>query len=300
MGGKTIIKLILMSLLLVSCAAAPQDSDKLQVLTTTNIVGDLVSVIGGDHVEVTSMMQAGVDPHTYKAKPSDVRAIQNADIIAFNGVTLEAKLAEVLAGLDDLGKNVINLEMGIDPEKILVHGLQNGQDPHIWFDVTLWKDAAIHVAARLSKFDPDSEKYYHDNLARYLVELDHLDQYIFNRIEEIPEPMRVLITAHDAFMYFSHRYGVEVRAIQGINTQSEAGIKDIHELANFIVERKIRTVFPESSVPTKTVESLIEAVQDQGTSVEMGDELYSDSLRDNSSYIETFKANVDNIVDSLK
>lgn len=297
---KKIIISIISVFILSSCSIAKPESDKLIVATTTNIVADLVSVIGGDKVEVTPMMHAGVDPHTYKAKPSDVRAIQYADIIAFSGNTLEAKLADVLDGLDDLEKNVINLEKGINQEDIIRDPVHNGVDPHVWFDVAIWKQASIYVGEKLSEYDPTNADYYQANVDAYLIELDELDAYIFARIEEIPESQRVLITAHDAFTYFSKRYGVEVKAIQGINTQSEAGIKDIDELAKFIVKQEIKAVYPESSVPLKTVESLVAAVSNKGYQVSLGEELYSDSLKDNTSYIETFKANVDNITDSLK
>lgn len=297
---KKITMLILSVFLLSACSSSKVDDGKLNVATTTNIVANLVSVIGGDRVNVEPMMHAGVDPHTYKAKPSDVKAIQNADIIAFNGVTLEAKLADVLAGLDDLDKQVINLEMGLNPDDIIVDEVEHGIDPHIWFDVQIWKDAARYVAEKLSSFDEGSRGYYYTNLEMYLVELDDLDAYIFERIDEIPESKRVLVTAHDAFTYFARRYGVEVKAIQGISTQSEAGIKDIQDLANFIVSHEIKAVYPESSVPIKTMESLVAAIEDQGYHIEMGNELYSDSLKDSSSYIETFKENVDNIVDALK
>lgn len=286
--------------LLSSCSPAKEDNGKMSVTTTTNIVADLVSVIGGDRVEVKAMMHAGVDPHIYKAKPSDVIAIQTADVVVFNGVTLEAKLADVLEGLESSDQNMINVGMGINPEDILVNQEEHGVDPHIWFNIAIWKDAASYVAERLGEFEPESIDYFNSNLNEYLIELDALDEYIYQRINEIPENKRVLVTAHDAFNYFAHRYGMEVKAIQGINTQSEAGIKDINDLANFIVDHEIKAVYPESSVPIKTIESLVAAIEDKGYSIVMGEELYSDSLKADTNYIETFRENVDNIVDALK
>lgn len=297
---KKLLLLVSVLFLLASCSPAKEEGGKMIVTATTNIVADLVSEIGGDRVEVTAMMHAGVDPHIYKAKPSDVIAIQNADVVIFNGVTLEAKLADVLEGLESIEKKVINVGLGIDQNDILVNEVEHGVDPHIWFDVSIWKDAASYVASRLSEFEPESKDYFNDNLIAYLRELDALDQYIYDRIAEIPESKRVLVTAHDAFNYFAHRYGMEVKAIQGISTQSEAGIKDINELSKFIVENDIKAVYPESSVPIKTIESLVAAIEDRGYSVSLGQELYSDSLKDNANYIETFRENVDSIVDALK
>ncbi|WP_201259840.1 metal ABC transporter solute-binding protein, Zn/Mn family [Tissierella sp. P1] len=177
-------------------------------------------------------------------------------------------------------------------------------DPHIWFDVKLWKGAAKTVAEGLKELDEEYASEFDANLERYLGELDELEEYINQRISEIPEDNRVLITAHDAFNYFGNAYGFEVKGLQGISTASEAGTSDVSQLAKFIVERKIKAIFVESSVPRKSIEALQEAVKAQGFQVEIGGELYSDSTGDAGTgaetYIGTFKANIDTIVDALK
>ncbi|MDE8087906.1 zinc ABC transporter substrate-binding protein, partial [Erysipelothrix rhusiopathiae] len=230
----------------------------------------------------------------------DVKAIQEADVVAFNGVHLEAKLDDVLSGLEGSGKNIIKLEDALEPSDIINDDEQGGHDPHIWFDVNLWKKSAQHVADKLSEFDAENKDYYQQNAAQYVSELVDMDTYIKNRIAEIPEQQRVLVTAHDAFAYFGRYFGVHVEAIQGISTQSEAGIADINKVSDLIVDRKIKAIYTESSVPKKTIESLQAAVKDRGFDVSIGGEIYSDSLKEDASYIETYKINVDTIVDNLK
>ncbi|WP_342621727.1 zinc ABC transporter substrate-binding protein [Erysipelothrix sp. P66] len=303
---KKILAVLLVSLLvLTGCKSAPdkpstEKEGKLNVVATTTMIKDLVEIIGGDKVTVSGMMVAGVDPHLYKAKPSDVKAIQEADVVAFNGVHLEAKLDDVLSGLEGSGKNIIKLEDALVPSDIINDEEQGGHDPHIWFDVNLWKKSAQHVADKLSAFDAENKDYYQNNATQYVSELSDMDTYIKNRIAEIPEQQRVLVTAHDAFAYFGRYFGVHVEAIQGISTQSEAGIADINKVSDLIVDRKIKAIYTESSVPKKTIESLQAAVKDRGFDVSIGGEIYSDSLKEDASYIETYKINVDTIVDNLK
>lgn len=293
---------VVMAMMLVGCAR-PQNKNetgKLSVVATSTMVTDLVKEIGKDKVNVMGMMVEGVDPHLYKAKPSDVRAVQYADVVTFNGVHLEAKLDDVLTGLQKIDRNIIKIEDALDPEDLIIDEEQGGVDPHIWFNVDLWRKGALHVAEKLGEFDPENAAYYQANADAYVIELDELSEYIENRIQEIPEKQRVLVTAHDAFTYFGDRYGMQVEAIQGISTQSEAGIKDIDKVANLIVEREIKAIYTESSVPQKTIESLQAAVREKGFNVEIGGELYSDSLKSNTSYIETYKLNIDTIVENLK
>ncbi|QIK69460.1 zinc ABC transporter solute-binding protein [Erysipelothrix sp. HDW6C] len=299
---KVLILLLTSLLILTGCTNRKIDNPdgKLVVIATTTMVTDLVKTIGGDRVIVEGMMVAGVDPHLYKAKPSDVQAVQDADVVAFSGVHLEAKLDDVLTGLEKTGRNIIKLEDGLDPSDIIEDETQGGHDPHIWFDINLWKKSAQHVANELGKIDPENNDYYQENAKQYISELHDLEVYIQNRINEIPEEQRVLVTAHDAFAYFGRYFGVHVEAIQGISTQSEAGIADINHVSDLIVNRKIKAIYTESSVPKKTIEALQAAVKDRGFEVEIGGEIYSDSLKENTSYIETYKLNVDTIVDSLK
>lgn len=282
-----------------------ESSGKLTVLATTTMLADLAENIGGDKTEVTALMNAGVDPHLYKASAGDVTLMQNSDVVVYNGLHLEAKLGEIIEKLDGGGKTVINISDAVNPQDIMASGDDESYpDPHIWFDVMIWKQAASGMAEELSKADPDNAAYYKENLASYEKQLDELHQYVIDKIEELPQPQRILVTAHDAFRYFGKAYNFSVKGLQGISTESEAGTSDVKNLADFLVENKIKAIFIESSVPKKNVEALQEAAKARGMDIAIGGELYSDSLGDKGSeagsYIGTIRSNVDTIVNALK
>lgn len=308
---KGILSTILsLSVLLAGCSAPGANTnaakdDKMNVVATTTMLADLSRVIGGEKVTVNGLMGPGVDPHLYQASAGDVSLMQKADVVVYNGLHLEGKMGEIFENLTGQGADVICIEDGLDKSKLLAWEEDASlHDPHIWFDVSLWEEAAKTVAEGFSKADPDGKSYYEANLDAYLKELGETDTYIRNRAEELPKEQRVLITAHDAFQYFGKAYGFEVRGLQGISTDAEAGTADVSDLANFIVKRRIKAIFVESSVPPKTIEALQAAVKAKGFDVAIGGELYSDSLGDSASgadtYILTVKANIDTIVDALK
>ena len=284
----------------------PSNSDgRLNIVTTTTMLYDLAVSIGGDLVNVTALMGPGIDPHLYQASAGDVTKMQGADIILYNGLHLEGKMGDVFAALSRSGRTIICAEDGLDDSALLSdENNPDIHDPHIWFDVSIWKYAAHHVAERLTGIDPENASAYSTNLETYLAGLDELEQYIKGRVAEVPERMRVLVTAHDAFRYFGRAYGFEVMGLQGISTDAEAGTADVSSLAAFIAQNRIKAVFVESSVPPRNIQALQAAVKARGFDVGIGGELYSDSLGDKDSghdtYILTFKANIDTIVDALK
>ncbi len=298
-----------LTLLLAGCSqpAANTDStkDKLEVVATTTMLADLSRIIGGEAVTVSGLMGPGIDPHLYQASAGDVTLMQEAEVVVYNGLHLEGKMGEIFENLTRLDVYVLCIEDGIDKSMLLVSE-DDAQvyDPHIWFDVAIWKQAAQAVAEGFQEADPGNSGEYGTNLENYLKELDELEEYIRERSLELPEEQRVLVTAHDAFQYFGKAYGFEVRGLQGISTDAEAGTADVSALAEFIAERRIKAIFVESSVPPKTIEALQAAVQSKGFDVVIGGELYSDSLGDETSgdgtYILTFRSNIDTIVDALK
>ncbi len=278
---------------------------KIQIVATTTMLADLSRIIGGDLVDVKGLMGPGIDPHLYQASAGDVGFLQNADIVVYHGLHLEGKMGTVFESLTEMNKVIIRAEDAIDKDDLLSDEEDATYfDPHIWFDVSLWKDVAKHFAREMAIYDPVNASTYTSNAENYLKELDEVEMYIKNRSSELPEESRVLVTAHDAFQYFAHAYGFEVRGLQGVSTDAEAGTADVRELAKFIIDRKIKAIFIESSVPHKSVEALQAAVHAQGSDVKIGGELYSDSLGDQASghetYIATVKANIDTIVDALK
>lgn len=299
-----------LSLLLAGCSSpagntVSTEDHKLNVVATTTMLADLSTVIGGERVTVDGLMGPGIDPHLYQASAGDVSLMQNADVVVYNGLHLEGQMGEIFENLSSQGPTVICIEKGLDKSKLLAWESDSSiHDPHIWFDVSLWKEAAKTVAEGLSSADPEGKADYEANLESCLKELDETDSYIRSRTAELPQAQRVLVTAHDAFQYFGKAYGFEVRGLQGISTDAEAGTADVKDLADFIVQRQIKAVFVESSVPPKTIEALQAAVKAKGFDVAIGGELYSDSLGDAPSgadtYILTIKANIDTIVDALK
>jgi manganese/zinc/iron transport system substrate-binding protein len=245
----------------------------------------------------------GVDPHLYKATPSDVQALQAADIIFYNGLHLEAKMGELFEKMGQV-RTTVAVTKSI-PEALLFspEAFAGHHDPHVWFDVTLWKYAAEEIARALSEKYPDLAPEFNRNTATYLAELDALHAYVAEQVERVPSEQRILITAHDAFNYFGHRYGFEVAGLQGISTQAEAGTKDVQDLVNLIVDRRIRAIFVESSVPVKNIKAVQEAVRAKGWNVEVGGELFSDAMGDagtfEGTYIGMVTHNIDTMVSAL-
>ena len=304
--------LALLALLLVAPACsgstAPGGADlasrKIVAVTTIGQITDLVRNIGGDRVEVVGLMGPGGDPHLYKASESDVAKLNSADIIFYNGLNLEGKMADLFVRMARTRPTVaVTEDIPVDrlrepPE------FQGHYDPHVWFDVTLWKLAAERVERALVELDPQHAATYRENAARYQKELDELHAWIKTEIATIPPQQRVLVTAHDAFGYFGEQYGMEVVGLQGISTETEAGVADVQALAELVASRGIKAIFVESSVPHRTIEAVVEAVRARGKEVRIGGQLYSDALgapdTPEGTYIGMMRYNVRTIVDALK
>jgi manganese/zinc/iron transport system substrate-binding protein len=279
-------------------------SQPLRVVTTTGMVGDLVARVGGPVVEVESLMGAGIDPHLYKASESDVRKMAAADIIFYSGLHLEGKLTEVFEQMEGRGIPTVPITRSLAEEDLLVVDEASGShDPHVWFDVALWAQATNVIVDTLGEARPG----YADLLVRRgemtRTELLVLDEWARNRIATVPRKKRVLVTAHDAFGYFARAYDLEVRAVQGVSTATEAGAADIQRLADFMATNRIPALFVESSVPPAVTRALMAAVVARGHKVEIGGELYSDAMgpagtaADN--YIGMVRHNVNTIVTGL-
>lgn len=274
---------------------------KVNIVATTTMLGDASEVLGGDEVYVKTLMNTGVDPHLYQPKASDTTALQKADLIIVNGLHLEGQMGEVLEKID---QEKILIVGDFIPEEHLLYADKDTMDPHIWFNVSLWKIVASTITDKLIDLDEDNTEHYEGLGQAYQDDLTDLHAYVLNRVSELSEDKRVLVTAHDAFNYFGNAYGFEVHAIQGISTESEASVNDIKNLANLVKDLDVKAIFVESSISQATINSVIEASESIGHTLVIGGELYSDSLGDESNntdtYIKTFKSNVDTIVDALK
>ena len=280
------------------------ESSKVKITTTTNVITDLVENIGGDKVKVTGLMGPGVDPHLYRPSASDVQKLQDADIVFYNGLDLEGKMGDIFVKIGREGTSVWAVSENIPHESLLSLDDTSSFDPHIWWNANLWQEAAKVVAAGLSEYDPANSETYQKNLDEYISNLKELHIESLDRINSIPEEQRVLVTAHDAFQYFGQTYGLEEMAIQGWSTSSEAGIREIQNLADVITEREIKAVFIETSISPATIEALKAAVQDQGHDVVIGGSLFSDAIgekgTEEGTYVGAFSHNVKTIVEALQ
>ncbi len=282
---------------------AKQDLSKrtIKVVATTGMIGDAVSNVGGDRVSVTTLMGPGIDPHLYKASEGDVRVMSNADIIFYNGIHLEGKVTEVLENMHGMGIATHAVAESVPEEKLVE--TEGAADPHVWFDIGLWKYVIKSIEESLSQLDPGHSDTYKSQSESYLKELDELQTYVIEKAQSIPENNRVLITAHDAFAYFGNAYGFEVHGLQGVSTATEAGTADVQNLAKFIAERKIPAIFVESSIPVRTLEAVQAAVESRNFQVNIGGELFSDAMGDpgtpEGKYLGMFLHNIDTITNAL-
>ncbi len=303
----SIIAILMLSFAFISGCTSTQDqgSDgKIEIVTTIGMITDIVEQVGKDKVAVHGLMGAGVDPHLYKATQGDVQRLSDAQIIFYGGLHLEAKMAEVL---EEIGsrKVAIAVTKDIPKEMLLDFPAYPGQyDPHVWFDVSLWQYAVKTVRDTLKEADPENAALYEQNAQQYLLQLDALNAYVLSEAQKVPPEQRVLVTAHDAFQYFGKQYGFEVMGLQGISTEAQAGTKDVQELVDFVVARKIRSVFVESSVPQRNIEAVQQAAKSKGWDVKIGGSLYSDAMGDHGTkegtYIGMVTHNIDTIVAGLK
>lgn len=299
-----LLVLLFCGLLLLSCqppdANGPSNEGPYRISATVGMIADIVKQVAGDKATVEGIIGEGVDPHLYKPTSKDVKQLQASDVIFYNGLMLEGKMGDVLVRMARTGKPVYAVTDEIlDQEGYIITNESEHYDPHVWMDVSGWIRAVDVVAKALGEYDPENRDFYAANALSYTRELDELHSYAEARIETIPAEQRVLVTAHDAFNYMARAYGLEVRGIQGLSTESEAGVKDIEDLVTFLVERKIPAVFVESSVSDKNVKALIEGAAARGHRVLIGGELYSDAMGPTGTYRGTYIGMIDHNVTTI-
>jgi manganese/zinc/iron transport system substrate-binding protein len=272
------------------------------IVATVGMITDLVRNVAGPHATVEGLIGEGVDPHLYKPTRGDVVKLNQADVVFYNGLLLEGRMTDVLVRVANTGKPVRAVTEAIleNPDVLLSKEEDEAQtDPHVWMDVSAWRQALPVIASTLATFDPAHATDYKANAERFGAELDALHAYALEAMATIPETRRVLVTAHDAFQYLGEAYGIEVRGIQGISTESEAGVRDLEELIDFIVERELPAVFVETSVADKNVRALVEGARARGHEVRIGGSLFSDAMGPSGSYEGTYIGMIDHNVTTI-
>ncbi|WP_136482465.1 metal ABC transporter solute-binding protein, Zn/Mn family [Cognatitamlana onchidii] len=300
---KKLVIILSLSLVLISCKTETKSNGKINVVTTTTMITDLVQQIGGNHINLNGLMGSGVDPHLYKASEGDVTKLANADIIFYNGLHLEGKLVEVFEKMKN--KKTIAISNAIDKNTLIgSEYFASNYDPHIWFDIDYWIQVTQFVVDQLSEAVPQQKLIFQNNGNSYIKALQELKSEIETAISKLPQENRILVTAHDAFNYFGKAFDFKVVGLQGLSTATEAGVQDVQKLSNFIIEHHVKAIFVESSVPKRTIEALQAAVNSKGHHVKIGGSLYSDALGNagttEGTYIGMFKYNVNTIVNALK
>lgn len=277
--------------------ASPEGGKELaypyRITTTVGMVTDIVQQVAGEHARVTGIIGSGIDPHLYKPTRGDLLKLDEADIVFYSGLHLEGKMIETFERVGE-EKPVHAVTKLIDPKYLLASANYPDQhDPHVWMDVSAWAKCVASVADELAKFDPPHAEEYQAHAEALIAECEKLHAYGLERIGSISEGRRVLITSHDAFNYFGRAYGLEVRGVQGISTESEAGLHDINTLVDYIVARGITAVFVETSVAQKNIRALIEGASSKGQKVHIGGELFSDAMGEAGTYEGTYLGMLD-------
>ncbi len=312
--GKRVLSLLLILTLSLSLSACNRQDNwnenegKKRVLATTTMLVDLVKQLAGDNVHVTGLIGLGIDPHEFEPTARDMKRLKDADMVVYSGQHLEGKMTDIFEKLDEIGVNVVEGTGEIDKSDLMRWESDEAgagpYDPHVWNSIMLWKQVTDNVSKNLQELLPEAKEEIIENTKNYQKQLDDLDKWIGQEVDKIDSDTKYLVTAHDAFGYLSRDYGFVVKAIQGISTETEATTRDIEDLAKFIYENDVKSIFLETSVPTRNAQALQEAVKNMGKDVEIGGELYSDSLGDEESgadtYTEMMRINIKTIVDALK
>lgn len=266
---------------------------KLSVVSTTGMIADAARQVGGDLVEVRALMGPGVDPHSYRQTRSDIVAMARADAVLWHGLYLEAQMQDFLRELSERG-TVTAVAETMPRDLLLGHDdYADKFDPHVWMVPDLWVHVVENVRAALTRAQPELADAFAANAEAHLAQVRALSTYVFRALASVPAERRVLVTAHDAFNYFGEAYGFDVLGIQGISTESEAGLRRIADLVDVLVTRDVAAVFVESSVSDRNIRALIEGAAARGHEVVIGGELFSDAMGEPGTYVGTYIGMID-------
>lgn len=301
LGGRRLLAAgLVLAVLGLTGGATSAAEGKLRALSTIGMLGDLVARIVGETATAETLLGPGVDPHLYKLTRADVRRLLAADIVFYNGLFLEGKMADAMERAASAGRPVLAAAETLPKSYLLAPAEFAGAfDPHVWMDVSGWAQVAEAVCASLSDFAPELAPLFAVNARQLDSELERLDTYAREVLSTVPAEKRVLVTAHDAFSYFGRAYGFEVIGIQGISTESEAGLRRIQEIVDLLVARQIPAVFVETTVSDRNVRALIEGVAARGHEVVIGGSLYSDAMGEPGTYEGTYVGMIDHNVTTI-
>ena len=281
--------------LLVCLVNSGQAQDKPLVVSTASIFADMAEVIGGNLIEVQSIVPIGGDPHIYEPTPANAQLVNKADLILMNGLTFEGWLNELIenSGTKATVKLITEGITPITSEKYI-----NSSDPHAWMDANNGLIYIENIKNALIELDPAHEQEYTFNYELYKQQIEELDREIAEQINSIPANQRILITSHDAFRYYGQRYGIQVEAVLGTSTDADVQTSDMVRLNKVIKSSKVPAVFIETTVNPKLLQQMA-----SDNDIEIGGLLYSDSIGDKDSpaptYLDMLRYNTQTIVEAL-
>ncbi|AKK10465.1 metal ABC transporter substrate-binding protein [Corynebacterium uterequi] len=279
-----------------SDAPSAAKDDQLTVYATTGYLADAVANIAPD-AEVITMVGPGGDPHTYQPSTQDIQQIQDADVVVWNGLHLEAQMIDQLEALGDKQVAVGDKL----PEDLLLPWEDNLHDPHIWNSPDAWTIVVDEVANKLSEINPDDAKTYAENADAYQAKIAEADKKAEEALAGVKN--RILVTGHDAFNYFGATYDFEVHATDFVSTEAAKSASEISDLADYIVENKVKVIFQDNQANPQAITALKEAVQSRGWDVEISDtELFADTLGSEApvdTYLGVFEHNASSIAEEL-
>ncbi len=271
-----------------------------RITTTTGMITDITKRVAGEHAQVTGLINSGVDPHLFQPTRDDIQRLTQSDIVFYTGLNLEGKMISTFERVANSGAVVVAVTQGLDEAALLApEGYAGSHDPHVWMDPVAWCSAVDVVARTLSEHDPSHAQQYNENARALIEEINELHTRAQAAISTIPETKRVLVTAHDAFGYFGARYGFEVVGIQGISTESEAGVRDIERIVSLLVDQQIGAVFVETTVSDRNIKALIAGAESKGHEVKIGGSLYSDAMGTEGTYEGTYVGMIDHNITQI-
>ena len=280
--------------------SAESGDGPITVISTIGMITDPASIIAGEHAMVSGLVGSGIDPHLYKPTRTDISKLMDADAVLYCGLMLEGRMTDAFVRIASSGIIVRAVSEAVDPSSLLEpEELEGHHDPHLWMDPRAWSLAMDVIAETLGQADPAHADDYQTNAASYKAQIAELDAYAVQALASVPESQRVLVTAHDAFNYFGERYGYEVVGIQGISTESEAGVRDIERIVDLLVERKVRAVFVETTVSERNINALIAGAKARGHDVVIGGSLFSDAMGEEGTYEGTYIGMIDHNVTTI-